>query len=226
MESILKEEYDKSFEYFAVENYYNNNISTDSVKCILSSFRQHIVNNLGTELDYLLLKSEKRKSTVVSENTPPGTTEVSVQISNNEYFGMFRVLFDDNTNKIIKIDLLNIKEPIPSMTFYWLLGLIAICILLFNIYAIFKINRSSLKYKWIKYIAVFLLNIPSITYSVVDGFSFKLLNFQLFGVGFSSLGYMGSYWIFGIPLGGIFWIWRLWVRDKLKKEGIDLDSEE
>ena len=54
------------------------------------------------------------------------------------------------------------------------------------------------------------MNVPAISYAAVDGLSYKLLNFQiLFGVGFSLMGYLGSVWTFGIPLGGIYWLWKL-----------------
>lgn len=58
--------------------------------------------------------------------------------------------------------------------------------------------------------AVIMLNVPAIGYAAVEGLSFKLLNFQiLFGVSFSTMGYLGSAWHFGIPLGGIYWLWKL-----------------
>jgi hypothetical protein len=64
--------------------------------------------------------------------------------------------------------------------------------------------------KWLKYIAVIFLNVPAITYSAVYGLSFNLLSFQiLFGISFSYLGYLSSAWTFGVPLGGLYWLWKL-----------------
>ncbi|WP_185144266.1 hypothetical protein [Dysgonomonas alginatilytica] len=227
VESLFKEDYDASIEYLVAEDYRNAGISTDSLKSILSTFRQYTVDRFGTDLNYSFLTSRKTISTIESENTPPGMTEVTIQISNQKDFGVFKVLFVDDTHKISKIDILNIKEPIPSMLGFWFLGVLVICIPIFNIYVIIKIKRSSLKKKWIKYIAVILLNAPTIVYSAVNGFSLKLLTFQfLFGIGFNFSGYINCYWSFGIPLGGLFWLWRLYVRAKLKEEGIDLDSDD
>lgn len=225
VESLFKEDYDTSIEYL-VEEYRDASISTDSLKLILSTFRQYTVDRFGTDIDYSFLTAQKIRSTIESENTPPGMTEVMIQISNKKDFGIIKVLFVDDTNKISKIDVVNIN-PIPSMVGFWLFGLLAICIPIFNIYVIIKINRSSLKKKWIKYIAVIALNAPTLVYSAINGFSVKVLNLQLlFGIGFSLSGYMNSYWAFGIPIGGLFWIWRLWVRAKLKEEGMDLDSND
>lgn len=96
------------------------------------------------------------------------------------------------------------------MTYFWLFGLIAICIPIFNIYVIRQIKRSDLNNKWLKYIAVIFLNVPAITYAAVNGLSFKLLNFQiLFGISFGYMGFLNSFWSFGIPLGGLYWFWKL-----------------
>ena len=61
-----------------------------------------------------------------------------------------------------------------------------------------------------QYLAVLFFNVPAISYAAVGGLSFKLLNFQiLFGVSFSAMGYLGSVWTFGIPLGGMYWLYKL-----------------
>jgi len=31
----------------------------------------------------------------------------------------------------------------------------------------------------------------------------------LFGISFSYMGYLSSVWTFGIPLGGLYWLWKL-----------------
>ncbi|HEY1056388.1 MAG TPA: hypothetical protein VGE24_14675, partial [Emticicia sp.] len=49
-----------------------------------------------------------------------------------------------------------------------------------------------------------------ITYAATSGLSFKLLNFQiLFGISFAFMGYLNSYWTFGIPIGGLYWFFKL-----------------
>ena len=117
---------------------------------------------------------------------------------------------DDTSNKIIFIKTLDIKEKIPNMIRFWLFGILAICIPIFNILVIRKIKKSDLNKKWLKYIAVIFLNVPTITYSSVYGLSFKLISFQiLLGISFEHMGYLGSAWGFGIPLGGLYWLWKL-----------------
>jgi hypothetical protein len=128
-------------------------------------------------------------------------------------------LFDDKSKKILNINTLDVKEPIPSMAFFWIFGLVAICIPIFNIYVIRQIKRSNLKKKWLKYIAVIFLNVPAITYSAVTGIALKLLNFQiLLGISFGYMGYLSSFWTFGIPLGGLYWLWKLKQHSKLTGE--------
>jgi hypothetical protein len=93
---------------------------------------------------------------------------------------------------------------------FWLFGILPLTVLLFNIYVIRQIKKSSLPRKWPKYLTVILLNVPAISYAAVEGLSFKLLHFQfLFGFSFRMMGYLGSVFTFGIPLGGLYWLWKV-----------------
>lgn len=210
VETLLEEDYERAIDHFAMEHEMAKNPDKEAMKKGLADFREIIVKNFGTELNYSLMNSEKKFSTNEEENTPQNTTIVLIEFSNDKEFGVFKVLFDDNSGKILNIDTLEVKEPIPSMTMFWLFGLLAICVPIFNIYVIRKIKRSNLNKKWLKYIAVFFLNVPAITYAAVNGFSFNLLSFQfLLGIGFSYMGFLNSYWTFGFPLGGLYWFWKL-----------------
>jgi len=219
IENLLKEDYDKCVAFLAMEHDMAKNTNIDTMKMGLQNFRQRIVSNFGTELDYSFMKSEKKFSTVESENTPPNTTVVLVEFSNKNEFGVFKVLFDDASKKILNINTLDVKEAIPSMTIFWLYGLLALCVPVFNIYVIRQIKRSNLNKKWLKYIGVILLNVPALTYAAVGGFSFKLLNFQIMlGISFSYMGYLNSAWTFGLPLGGLYWFWKLKQKSNPKVE--------
>jgi hypothetical protein len=210
VDNLLKENYDKCIDLLALDHEMANNTNIDTIKMGLANFRQVIIKNWGTDLNYTFVNAEKTLSTNTEENAPPNTTQVQVQFSNKKNFGVFKVLFDDKSKKILNINTLDIDEPIPSMTLYWLFGIIAICIPIFNIYVIIQIKRSDLKKKWLKYIAVIFLNVPALTYAAVNGFSFDILNFQfLIGISFSYMGYLNSAWTFGFPLGGLYWFWKL-----------------
>lgn len=210
VEILINEDYDKVVDCFAMEHDMAKNTNLDTMKLGLANFRQIIVDNFGTELDYKFMKSEKKRSTIEEDNTPPNTTLAMIEFTNDKEFGVFKVLFDDTSGKILNINTLDIKQPIPSMTIFWLFGLLALCVPIFNIYMIVRIKRSDLKKKWAKYIAVILLNVPALSYAAVGGLSFKLLNFQIFlGVSFSYMGYLTSAWTFGLPLGGLYWFWKL-----------------
>jgi hypothetical protein len=185
------------------------NANVEELKIGFVNIREPFVEHWGTQLDYSFMKSEKKFSTIGANNTPPNTTLVSVQFKNKNNFGVIQVLFDDNSQKILNINFLDIKEQIPTMTYFWLFGLLAICVPVFNIYVIRQIKRSNLTKKWLKYIAVIFLNIPSIIYAAVNGLSFKLLSFRVLGIGFGYMGYLNSYWAFGIPLGGLYWFWQI-----------------
>lgn len=224
--NIIDENYQKSFDYLVIDRLTDEYKDTNSLKSALSYFRTQLTDGFGTKLEYKFLKAEKKISTIPSENTPKGTTQVLIEFKNKEYFGVFKILFDDASQKILEITILDIKERIPSMTIFWLVGLIAILVPVFNIYVIYKVKKSSLKKKWIKYIAIIFLNIPTISYFAANGFSFNLSQIQLFfGFGFSVMGYMYSFWSIGVPLGGLYWFWRLSVRKQKEDPDLDLLSE-
>ena len=210
VEALIEEDYEKSLTFMAIENEAFKNTNLDTLKLGLGNFQNVIVTNFGKELNYKFMTAEKTLSTVEGESTAPNTTLAQIEFSNDTDFGVFEITFDDYSNKILHIKTLDLKEKIPSMTFFWLFGILAIFIPIFNIWIIRKIKKSNLKKKWLKYIAVIFLNVPAITYSAVYGLSFSLLTFQiLFGISFSYMGYLSSAWTFGIPLGGLYWLWKL-----------------
>lgn len=96
------------------------------------------------------------------------------------------------------------------MTGFWLFGLLALCVPIFNIYMMVRVKRSQYKKKWLKYLAIIILNVPAVTYNAVNGLSLQLLSFQiLFGISFQYIGYLNSAWTLGIPLGGLYLLWQL-----------------
>jgi len=210
VEALLDENYEQCVELFAMDHEMANRTNPDSIRASLVNFRNIITKNFGSDLDYTLMKSEKTWSTVKGKRTPPNTTNVLVQFSNKTHFGVLKVLFDDQSKKILNIKTLDVKKTIPSMAGFWLFGIIVICIPIFNIYVIRLIKKSELDRKWLKYISVAFFNVPSITYGAVGGFSYGLLSFQfLLGISFTYMGYLNSAWTFGIPLGGLYWLYKL-----------------
>lgn len=223
LEALIEEDYDKGLSFIAIESESFKNVNTDTLKLRFATFRNVIVRNFGEDLNYKFITANKTLSTVEGESTAPNTTEAQIEFSNDKEFGVFEIVFDDDSNKIIYINTLDIKEEIPSMGLFWLFGILAICVPAFNIWVIRKIKRSDLKKKWLKYIAVAFLNVPAITYSAIYGLSVDLLSFQiLFGISFSYSGYLSSLWTFGIPLGGLYWFWKL----RKKEESETLEEAE
>ena len=225
VEALLDKDYDSSLNYIALEHKGFKNINLDTFKLSLARFRDIVVNNFGTELDYKFVSASKHFSTVEGESTGPNTTEALVQYKNKKEFGVFSLLFDDTSNKILKINIQDVKEPIPNMLPFWMFGILAISVPIFNIWVIRKINKSDLKRKWLKYMAVLLFNVPSISYNAMSGLAIKFFYFQfLFGLGVSYMGYINSVWTFGIPIGGIYWFWKLHLINKENVEEEVIES--
>lgn len=218
LQSIIAEDYNKSIEYITIDRYEASGISRDSTRVQLSAFRKTLIEYMGSDIDYTFLKYYKRYSTVESQNTPKGTTEVEIQISNDTHFGTVYFLYEDSSHKIMKVDIKDIQIPIPSLWGIIALGILGICVVALNIYTIVKIKRSTLSRKWLKYIAVIFLNFPCIFYSLSTGFSFKWIHLQLMGFGFSINGYAYTAFAAALPIGGIYWLWRLNKRKRMIEE--------
>lgn len=211
VKALLKEDYNTSVGFMIVGTEIG---SADTLKKQLSNARDLIVKNFGAELEYTLMGSEKKISTIKEENTPPNTTVVIAQISNKKEYGVLRFLFDDTSKKILQLNVLNIKEPVPHMAFFWIFGMFAIAVPIFNIYMVRRIKRSKLTRKWFKYITVIFVNVPSFTCHSNGAITFALLSFQLiFGISFSYMGYINTFWSFGIPIGGLYVLSLLMKKD-------------
>lgn len=219
--SLVKRDFDKCISLMAIEQAHGTDIQ--QLKVSLDTFSSVIVKNFGTKLEYSFMKAEKKFSSDKEDNLPPNTTLVLIEFHGDKYVGILQVLFDDKTKKIDNIKALDVKQPIPDMTKFWLFGIFAAIVLAFNIYTIIMVKRSGLKRKWLAYIGIILLNVPTIQYQAIDGLFFKLLNFQfLLGVSFEKAGYLGSIWAVAIPLGAIIARWRI---SRLNKEAELYDAE-
>lgn len=222
--ALIKDDYNKAFTYMALDHESAKDTHPDSLEKGLTVFKTFLTQKFGTQLEYSLSSASKN----FSRASTPNTTNVLIQLANKQAFGVLEVIFDDRSNKILHINLMDLNQPIPSMTYFWLFGLLALCVPAFNIYVIYLIKKSDLKKKWVKYLAVIFLNAPSITYSAVNGLFFKLIHFQfMLGIGFGYMGYLNSFWVFGIPLGGLYWFWKLKKEREQKDENANLlNSEE
>jgi hypothetical protein len=210
---LLQEDYDGCVDLIALNHEMAANTNVDTMKVGFANFRNLIVKNFGDELNFTFMKSEKKFLTDPGENMAPNTTLVHIQFDNGKEFGVFEVLFDDTSEKILNIRALEVKQAIPDLTLFWLFGLLALCVLTFNIFMIVQIKRSNLNKKWVKYLAIVFLNVPTIVYKAVGSTITLELSLQiLLGMSFSKMGYMGTAVEIGIPLGGLYWLWRLKAR--------------
>lgn len=211
VDDLLQKDYDKCVGLMAMNHPAAAHTNIDTLKSGFAQFRNLIVNNFGDKLEYKFMSAEKIWSPNKGESTSPNTTKVFLQFSNKREFGVFEFLFDDKSRKILNIQVLDIKRPVPGMTLFWLAGLLAISVPVFNIYMIVKVKRSGLRRKWLSYLAIIIFNVPTIAYKAIGGLSLQLLSFQiLLGIGINYMGYIHAAWSVGIPLGGLFILWRLW----------------
>ncbi len=209
IEALLKEDYNTCISNMALNHESAKGINIDTLKTRLGNVRAVIIENFGTDLDYTFMKAEK---TFVSSNDrdDTNTTTLLLQFSNGKEFGVLEFAFDDISKKILRINIRDIKQPVPSTAMFWLFGVVALCVTIFNVYMLIKIRKIALRKKWLKYIAVILFNVPTITFTLMSGITLNIFSLQiLLGISFSFMGYLNATWSFGIPLGGLYWLWRL-----------------
>lgn len=209
MNTLINKGVDESLPYFAMENESAKNTNVEKMKSGLESFRQDFITTFGKNIEYDFMFSQKRFLTNQQNNTLPNSTTVLMQFKNDKDFGVLKFLYDDKTKKILNVTPMYTKYPIPNMTLFYVLGVLALIIPVFNIYMINKIRKSNLKRKWLKYIAIILLNFPALIYNAVAGFSFNYFQIIFLGFGFSATGYLNSTITTGIPIAAIYWYWKL-----------------
>jgi hypothetical protein len=207
VDALLVRNYDKDISL--MNPAFINTQNKDTLKAALDHIRTILVNNFGDRLDYSFERASKTVSTESENNTPAGQTLVLIEISNKQVFGEIKLLFDDKSGKITGFNLQKIKEPIPNMLYFWLFGILVLAVLAFNIYVIVLVKRSKITKKWLKYLAVIFLNVPTIGYRAITGmFISASLQFML-GLSFYYASYIGSSVAFGLPIGGIIVLYRL-----------------
>jgi len=231
MASLMHKDYTKCISLMQLGNKTSDKLYMDTViRLGLVDFHNTIASKVGEDLDYSFLRTEQH-STLVSAPIP-NTTTVLLEFSNDKNIGVIEALFDNKTGKImsIKPDLVKpgkIIQPLPNRTHFWIFGIFTLCVFAFNIYVLRRVYSSDMATKWQKYLAIILLNVPAVCYSPVQGLFFKFFASQFFlGINFVKLGYMGSTWIFGIPLGGLYLYLQLRKADKQKRLESKLSKKE
>jgi hypothetical protein len=207
--SLLSGDYNKCISSMNVGTSKNMN-EVMMARVGLDTLRDKLSGHFGNQLTYSVMSIQHEVSDDAYYSLPPNTTLVTVEINNNVNVGALQALFDNHTGKIVNIKSFSVKEPIPNMLIFWLAGLPVLVVLMFNIYALVLVFRSKLKLKLLYYIAIIVVNVPTLEYHAVKGFDIKLYSFQYFlGVYFQKVNYLGSVWDVGLPLGAIFAWWMI-----------------
>jgi hypothetical protein len=209
MDNAMHQRYDKCLALTESGSGHISKARLDTLKTGIDFFRNDIVKDFGENLDYSFLQVVKGRTSTMADI--PNTTTVMLQFSNDKSLGVVQVLFSTKTDKILNIRSLGVNQPIPDMSTFWLFGVVAICIPIFNIYMLVRVKRSNMTKKWIKYLAIIFLNFPAIGYAQIAGFfiKFDTLRQAVLGFGFIKMGYPGSLFLLGIPLGALYIFWQL-----------------
>ena len=131
----------------------------------------------------------------------------SFQFEGSEFFWLWQLVFESQSNKIVWINMESTRERIPDLISFYILSVLSLLIVIFNIYAIFIVKKSILIRKWTKYIAIILLNFPSVIYNPVMGFDVMLLSFQWLWVSMRFGWYFDTVLSVGLPIGAIYSLW-------------------
>ena len=213
MENIKDGKIDNSFNQFAFEHEGLKNIDKEHLKDGLYQLRQSLIASYGTNVKFEFLGANKTINSTA--NQVPNTTILNLLIKNDTHFSTVEFLYDDSSKKILNVNPNFTKYSNPSFVVYYILFVLGLLVVAFNIFVIVKIKKSTMKLKWLKYIAVIFLNFPMISYDLINGFDYKILHFQLLGFSFDSVGTYFSSLGICIPIAAIYWLWKI---QKLKKD--------
>ena len=199
-------DYEEVMANMAWESEAFQNTSEEDLKSGMMALSEVLRKNFDGDIELSFMDAKEGDGV----NLPAHATLITYELSDGRNLGVLDVIFDDSSGKMITISLRNVKEPKLSMSFFWLFGLLTLCVPAFNLYVIYLIKKSSVKRKWLKYLAVIFLNVPSLVYMPIGGFSLELLSFQmLLGISVHYVNYFGAAWAVGGPLGGAYWFWKL-----------------
>jgi len=186
-----------------------DNISRDSLVAYFDAMRYRVNSEFWKDVSYTPGGYNETITFFAAQQENPAMISSYVQIADKNRFSIFQLTWTGN-HKISGIGMANTIYPVPNLRLFWIVGiLLALLVLGFNIYVIIRVYKSDVVRKWLKYLIIVLLNIPVIGYHAIGGVFFKLLSFQLLGIGFSADNYLNTYWAIGVPLGAIIVLWRL-----------------
>ena len=196
------------------------NIDRNQLRIGFDSLRVKIARDFGRKLEYSFMSAKKKASKDDSFSIPENSTLVYIEFHNTEKIGALKVLFDDKTGKIDNIKNVALMQKVPDMTKFWLFSLLAAAIVAYNIYGLILVYKSQLTSKWAYYLAVIILNIPALEYHVMQGIDLKIFAHQYYlGIYFQHIGYLGSVWAIGIPIGTMFVSLKLGLAESKQAKG-------
>ena len=110
---LIEENFDKAIELFTLKHKstkYKDEAELKSQLEVLSSF---IVENFGTEIEYLNYSAQKNPSLFSGGGTRRGTTSFAVVFHNRQDLCTLSLIFEDKSGKIISFDH-GEKEPLSK----------------------------------------------------------------------------------------------------------------
>jgi len=216
IETLIDGDYDKIITFIDLPDTLSDNTINDY---------KNNLKEIGVFLDTNFTSAAKIKFTKFQKtySTSDDSREIKLlfEMSEADKFVDILLVFDATTGKIISFETTNV-HPKPKMLLFWLLVIIGLLVPVFNIYVIIKVRKSSLKRKGLAYVLIFILNFPTFIYSPITGLSVNLLQLQiLLGFGFRYMGYLNTVVSIGVPIGGLYYFFKLRKMKKLEnKEGL------
>jgi hypothetical protein len=205
LENIRTHDFDKNVEYLFLDT-----LKSGSSQEKLKEFSNQLLLDFDQNFKFSFIGSERINNS--------DFTMLVYQIQNQTHFAGIEIFYDNKSKKISDFQYKEDIKPKPKMLGFWLFAIFSLLIPAFNIYVITLIYRSNEKNKWMKYLAVILLNVTTISYSLANGISFELVSAQfMLGIAYSFSGILGSSWSVAFPIGGLYWFWKL----KGKKANIE-----
>ena len=172
--ALLANDFAKCVNLMPLELYPQANL--DTMQMNFRRFKGDLDTHFGTNLKPTFIAIIHDIDSTVN---PPKTRQLGlVQLANNHFYGNFEIRFDNKTGKVDNIEMI-FKKEIPSKTFFNAFAFFALIVSMVNLFAIWKVIKSTLSGKWKWIVAIVFLNYPAYVYPFTKGAYLSWTSFPL-----------------------------------------------
>ena len=190
----------------------------DTLEMRMRVFKKKLDERMGLNLKATFLSSLTDKNSAVE---PPEIHKLGVvQLANDTCYAKFEVRFDNKTGQVDNIELVSI-DTVPQKANLYVFGFFSLVALSINVFAIWKVMKSSFKRKWLWIIGIMLLNYPALVFTITKGPMLSWNNVPFLGLDFTyrDIDELGT--VVGLPIGALLVFYKIYFKKTEVEQAIE-----